>query len=123
MNLITWLADFSRGNCVGICSALIPLILLSTTACGALAYFHQPQRLVNTAYGAVILFCLGMVLHVSSWFAIGVVTPVTFILLGLSLTCAGLSTLVCFFAPQWRSGNLDGLRDLLKEKLIVTPKV
>lgn len=120
MNLITWLANFSRGNCVGICSALVPLILLGTTACGGLTYFRQPRWLVNTAYGAVILFCLAMVLHVSSWFAIGVITPVTFILLGLSLTCAGLSTLVWLFTPQWQSADLDGLRELLKEKLIVT---
>ena len=123
MNLITWLADFSRGNCVGICSALVPLILLSTIACGGMTYFCQPQRLVNTTYGAVIISCLAMVLHVSSWFAIGVITPVTFILLGLSLTCASVSTLVWLFAPQWRSGDLDDFRDLLKEKLIATPKM
>ncbi len=118
MNLITWLADFSRGNCVGICSALVPLILLSTAFCGGVTYFRQPRPIINVAYGAVIVFCSAMVLHVASWFSIGIITPVTFILLGLSLTCVGVSTLVYFLAPQWRSGDFDGLRALLKEKFI-----
>jgi len=114
MNLIHWLADFSRGNCIGICSALVPSILLGTTFCGGLAYFRQARWLINTAFAFTLMACGMMLLHVASWFSIGVVTPVTFILLGLSLTFGGLSTLIWFFSPHWQNSPDYGLKGLLK---------
>lgn len=99
MNLISWLADFSRANCIGICAFLVPTILISTTLFLACFYQQRPRWTLHLSYGAILAAAGVMVLHVASWFSIGVVTPVTFILLGLALSCLSLATVVCFFAP------------------------
>jgi hypothetical protein len=41
-----------------------------------------------------------MGLHVGTWFSIGIITPITFILLGLALTCVSASSLV-YRLPLW----------------------
>ncbi|WP_238546812.1 MULTISPECIES: hypothetical protein [unclassified Synechocystis] len=123
MNLINWLADFSRGNCVGICAFLVPSILLCTTICAGLISLGQPRWSVNTAYIATLASCGVMGLHVASWFTIGVVTPVTFILLGLSLTCGVFTTLLWRFSPQWQWFYNSGLRQMMKAKWPLTSKI
>ncbi|MBE9196245.1 hypothetical protein IQ219_13240 [Synechocystis sp. LEGE 06083] len=123
MNLITWLADFSRGHCVGICAALVPSILLCTTICAGLIALDRPRWSVNTAYVATLVACGVMVLHVASWFSIGVITPVTFILLGLSLSCGSLATLFWRCSPQWQEFYHSGLREIIKAKWPQTLKI
>lgn len=100
MNWITWLADFSRTHCVGICAALVPLMLMATILCLGLAYWQPGRRRIGAAYLMTIAVCGLMVLHVSSWFSIGVVTPITFILLGLSMTCLTAGGLA-WRSPTW----------------------
>ncbi|QUS60677.1 hypothetical protein IQE94_00355 [Synechocystis sp. PCC 7339] len=123
MNLITWLADFSRGQCVGICAALVPSILLCATICAVLIALDRPRWSVNTTYFATLAACGVMVLHVASWFSIGVITPVTFILLGLSLSCGGSATLFWRCSPQWQEFCHSRLREIIKAKWPQTLKI
>lgn len=85
------LLEFSRTNCVAICSFLVPANLLLTLQTIILTGLRRPQSQIRLA---VILACipaLVMVFHVWTWFMIGVVMAPTFILLWLATTCLGLN--------------------------------
>jgi hypothetical protein len=82
------ISELSRTHCVSICAFLVPANLLSTLATLALTVIGRPASQVRIAAGIASLFALVMVLHVSTWFAIGVVQAETFILLSLGATCA-----------------------------------
>ncbi|WP_016873993.1 hypothetical protein ACF3DV_00430 [Chlorogloeopsis fritschii PCC 9212] len=81
------LAEFSRANCVGICAFLVPANLLATILTMIFAALRRPSHQVWQTAGVACLFALVMVLHVYSWFAIGVVMAPTYILLWLAITC------------------------------------
>ncbi|MEB3227901.1 MAG: hypothetical protein VKJ27_05910 [Synechocystis sp.] len=100
MNLIDTLATFSRANCIGICATLVPIMLLSTLSCLGVSYFQRGQFWIKVTYGITLASCVLMGLHVGTWFSIGVITPITFILLGLALTCVSASSLV-YRLPLW----------------------
>ncbi|MDM9381395.1 hypothetical protein QUB80_11845 [Chlorogloeopsis sp. ULAP01] len=81
------LSEFSRVNCVSICAFLVPANLLATILTMIFAALRRPSHQVWQAAGVACLFALVMVLHVYSWFAIGVVMAPTYILLWLAITC------------------------------------
>ncbi|MBK1988696.1 hypothetical protein A0J48_014305 [Sphaerospermopsis aphanizomenoides BCCUSP55] len=81
------LAEFSRANCTGICAFLVPANILATLLTIILAAFNRPTIQIWQAAGFASIFALVMVLHVYTWFMIGVVMLPTFILLGLAITC------------------------------------
>ncbi|MGB7272874.1 MAG: hypothetical protein WBC69_06230 [Geitlerinemataceae cyanobacterium] len=85
------LSEFSRTHCVTICTFLVPANLLLTLATLSLTVLGRPASQVRVAAGTASLFALVMVLHVSTWFAIGVVQAETFILLSLGATCFGVN--------------------------------
>ncbi|MBE9166089.1 hypothetical protein IQ238_00590 [Pleurocapsales cyanobacterium LEGE 06147] len=79
--------EFSRNNCVAICAFLVPANLLITVQILISLAIERPIGQVRIAVALAITFALTLFLHVFTWFAIGVVTPVTFILFGLGTTC------------------------------------
>ncbi|WP_066376683.1 MULTISPECIES: hypothetical protein [unclassified Anabaena] len=81
------LAEFSRTNCVGICAFLVPANLLATLLTIILAVVGRPTFQIWQAASFASIFAVLMVLHVYSWFVIGVVMLPTYILLGLAITC------------------------------------
>jgi hypothetical protein len=81
------LAEFSRTNCIGICAFLVPANLLTTLVTLILAFQQRPSLQVRQSAGIAIAFALVMVLHVYTWFAIGVVMAQTYILLSLGVSC------------------------------------
>ena len=85
--------EFSRHNCVAICSFLVPANLLMTIATLVLVIQQQPLAKVKWSMGLATIFAVTLFLHVSTWFAIGVVTPVTFILFALGMTCLTIDIL------------------------------
>jgi hypothetical protein len=109
MNSIILLANFSRANCVGICATLVPMMLVSTLGCLGFAYFQRGRSWMNVAYAGTIATCMMMGLHVSSWFSVGIVTPITFILFGLSLTCFSASSLA-WGLPLWSKYTLTSVK-------------
>jgi hypothetical protein len=85
------ISELSRTHCVSICTFLVPANLLLTFVTIALTAIGRPASQVRLAAGIASLFALVMVLHVSTWFAIGVVQAETFILLSLGATCFGVN--------------------------------
>ncbi|HIK07369.1 MAG TPA: hypothetical protein IGS40_22200 [Trichormus sp. M33_DOE_039] len=93
------LAEFSRNNCLGICAFLIPANLLTTLLTIILAVVGRPNFQIRQAASFASIFALLMVLHVYSWFIIGVVMPPTYILLGLAITCL-LANVAAIILPK-----------------------
>ena len=79
--------EFSRNNCVAICSFLVPANLFATIATLVLTFNQSPLIQLRYSAAVAIVFALTLFSHVGTWFVIGVITPVTFILTGLGATC------------------------------------
>lgn len=92
--------QFSRNNCVAICAFLVPANLLTTAQTSILLFLQRSPFQVRLSATIAIAFALTLFLHVATWFIIGVVTPVTFILATLGTTCIAINlTLVAFQSP------------------------
>ena len=85
------LSEFSRNHCIAICAFLVPANLLATLQTLILVGFNRPQFQVQRATGIAITCALLMVMHVYTWFAIGVVMSPTYILLSLGSVCLCLN--------------------------------
>lgn len=81
------LAEFSRAYCVSICAFLVPANLVATSLTIAFAVLRRPPVQVWQATGIASIFALAMILHVFTWFQVGVVMAPTYILLWLGSTC------------------------------------
>ena len=92
--------EFSRNNCVTICSFLIPANLLATILTFILSVTGQSLSRICLCLAIAATLAMTLFLHVSTWFAIGVITPVTFILLGLGTTCLLTNVLVFVYRQQ-----------------------
>ncbi|MEO0012342.1 MAG: hypothetical protein RLZZ535_731 [Cyanobacteriota bacterium] len=94
------LFEFSRQNCVAICSFLVPAILLTTIT--TLVLVATGQSLSRMRWSRTIASVLASVLflHVSTWFIVGIITPVTFILFGLGSTCLVVNLIAVAYRQQ-----------------------
>ncbi|MEW5861551.1 MAG: hypothetical protein AB1861_29910 [Cyanobacteriota bacterium] len=81
------LSEFSRAHCIAICAFLVPANLGATISTMVLAALCRPQVQVWRSAGVATVFALVMVLHVFTWFQVGVVMPPTYILLCLGSSC------------------------------------
>lgn len=81
------LFEFSRTNCVAICAFLVPINLLLTTRTIVFTALQRPQSQVQQAAIFACIPAVVMILHVYTWFMIGVVMAPTYILLWLGSTC------------------------------------
>lgn len=97
------LAEFSRNNCIGICAFLVPANILTTLLTMILIFLNRPLGQVWISTGLACLFASVMVLHVYTWFMIGVVMTPTYILLSLAVTCL----LTNLFLIIWRRNSLQ----------------
>lgn len=99
------IAEFSRINCVAICAVLVPLNLISSLFSLIFVGLNLTPNRVRFSAITASLYAIIMLLHVASWFAIGVVRIQTFILLGL----AG----VCLIINAWALFNSSTMRRLI----------
>ncbi|MBD2345285.1 hypothetical protein [Anabaena subtropica] len=81
------LAEFSRNNCLGICAFLVPANILTTLFTIILTILGRPTHRIWQMVSLASIFASLMILHVYTWFMIGVVMSPTYILLGLAITC------------------------------------
>ena len=88
--------QFSRDNCVAICAFLVPANLIATISTIVLLVLQRPVQLRFSATVATA-FALTLFLHIATWFFVGVVTPVTFILAGLGTTCIVINLSIIFY--------------------------
>jgi len=84
---LTTIAEFSRANCLEICAFLVPFNLLATLQTLIFIGLNRPASQIVLIAGFASLYSGLMVLHVFSWFMIGVVMIPTYILLSLGTTC------------------------------------
>ena len=92
--------EFSRHNCVAICSFLVPANLIATIITITLAIKSHSLSAINRSMGFASIFAVTLFIHVSTWFAIGVITPVTFVLFGLGTTCLLINALAIIYRRQ-----------------------
>lgn len=97
------LFEFSRANCAGICTFLVPANILATLLTIILAVLNRPTLPMLPAAGFASALASVMLLHVYTWFVIGVVMLPTYILLGLATTCL-LTNLAMMI---WRRNSLQ----------------
>jgi hypothetical protein len=81
------LAEFSRNNCLGICYFLVPANILTTLLTLIFTVTCRPTYRVRQIAVIASIFAAVMVLHVYTWFSIGIVMMPTYILLSLAITC------------------------------------
>lgn len=81
------ITEFSRNHCVTICAFLVPANLIATLSTMVLAALHRPLSQVLQSATVAAFFAIVMMLHVYTWFSIGVVQLPTYILLWLAITC------------------------------------
>jgi len=109
------LFEFSRTNCVGICALLVPINLLMTSLTLTLTGLGRSSQQVFIAAGVASLFSGIMVLHVLTWFLVGIVMPPTYILLGLGSLCL-VTNLIAFFRQEQ-------IRELLRALVRICTRV
>ncbi len=85
------LADFSRSHCLSICAFLVPANLLTSSVILGLVSWRGEGWLVRAAVGFSSVWASLMLLHVLSWFTIGVVQVPTFVLCGLAVVCLAIN--------------------------------
>jgi hypothetical protein len=80
-------SDVSRGYCVQICAFLVPANLLATIQGLVMMAIDRPlwERLAVGLAGSC--YATLMVLHVATWFAVGVVMAPTYVLMALAVVC------------------------------------
>ena len=94
------LFEFSRQNCVAICSFLVPANLLTTITTLVLVATGQSLTKMRWSRGMDSVLAIALFLHVSTWFMIGIITPVTFILFGLGSTCLVVNLIAVAYRQQ-----------------------
>ena len=92
--------EFSRYHCVTICALLVPANLIATVATLYLVVTNRSRFKMRWSKAIASLFAITLFLHVSTWFIVGIITPVTFILFGLGATCLVANTLAVAYHPE-----------------------
>lgn len=106
-------AEFSRAHCISICAFLVPATLIATSLtiitalCRPLVQVWQIAAIAST-------FAVFMILHVFTWFIVGVVMAPTYILLWLGCSCL-CSNFVAIFIRK-RLANVNNYNLLSLEK-------
>ncbi len=85
------LGDFSRSHCVAICAFLIPANLIATSQTILFVLLKRSPIQIFTISASAIIYALLMIVHVISWFIVGVVMAPTFILIFLGVTCLAIN--------------------------------
>jgi hypothetical protein len=81
------IAEFSRCHCIGICAVLVPTNLLITIVTMFSTALGRSTSTIYVTVGLSILPAIVLLLHVMTWWAIGIVMLPTYILPILAITC------------------------------------
>ncbi len=89
--LIDCLGEFSRAHCLGICAFLVPANLVITVQTLLFVGLGWRRRWVLGIAVPAIAYASAMLLHVLSWYVVGVVMAPTFVLALLGMACLGIN--------------------------------
>lgn len=102
------IGDVSRTHCLAICAVLVPANLLATLQTLIFVGCDRPRPAIRLITSFASLYATLMILHVVTWFVVGVVMLPTFVLSGLGCLCLGLN-LWAIARPQSLSRFLQSL--------------
>jgi hypothetical protein len=108
---INALFEFSRTYCIPICAVLVPVNLLATLQTMLMAGFSRPAWQVQLMATVAILYAGLLILHVLTWWAVGIVMAPTYILSILGSLCIGTNLVAVLYSN--RRMQLIDLRHLL----------
>lgn len=106
------LLEFSHTHCIAICAALVPANLLATLQTVIFTRLCRSQAQVWLTASVASLYALLMVLHVLTWFLIGVVMVPTYVLLLLGTACLSTN-----FWAVTNPASVNSLLDLLQSAI------
>ncbi len=97
--------EFSRNNCVSFCAVLVPANLLLTIITWSLFFLMPKVNYGWVAFSSLLgnTLSLILILHVVSWWTVGVVEAPSFILVFLGGICLTLNLLAMIFAEKLQS--------------------
>ena len=85
------LGEFSRSHCLAICAFLIPANLIATSQTILFTILKRRSLEISIISTTAIIYASLMVMHVVSWFIVGVVMAPTFILTLLGIVCLAIN--------------------------------
>ena len=100
---LTSIVEFSRSHCIGICAVLVPTNLGLAIATMLLVGLNRSARTIYTTVALSVLPAIILLLHVATWWAIGVVMLPTFILPVLATTCLVIQAYALINPQQLRN--------------------
>ncbi|WP_036533344.1 hypothetical protein [Neosynechococcus sphagnicola] len=115
MNSVLPLLEFSHSHCIALCAVLVPFNLLTTLQTLIVVGLGRRAAIVRSAVAIATLGALTLILHVLTWWLVGVVMAPTFILLTLATVCLSLN-LVALCYPWWLSTLLRQGWDVLWQR-------
>ena len=86
------IAEFSRCHCIGICAFLVPTNLFLAMGTMWLVAMDRSTKQIYTIISLSILPAIVLLLHVVTWWIVGVVMLPTFILPLLAVTALSIQT-------------------------------
>lgn len=92
--------EFSRHNCVAICSFLVPANLIATITTLMLVVRGKSLFEIHWSKRIASVLAIALFLHVSTWFIIGVITPVTFVLFSLGTSCLAIDQMAVIYRRE-----------------------
>jgi hypothetical protein len=108
------LFELSRTYCIPMCAALVPANLAATLQTMIFAGFGQFATRAQIMAIAASFYALILLLHVFTWYAIGVVMAPTYILTFLGFLCLSVNICAVLYRmrPNWQPLTLRSLPSL-----------
>ena len=94
------LNEFSRSHCVTICAFLVPANLIATSQTILFTILRRSPIQIFSISTMAIAYATLMILHVISWYIVGVVMAPTFILMFLGITCLIINCIAIWLKQQ-----------------------
>lgn len=94
------LFELSRTHCIAICAVLVPANLSATLQTILFVGFGRSAAQVQIMASGASFYALLLLLHVFTWFAIGVVMAPTYILTFLGCLCLSVNVCALLYVKQ-----------------------
>lgn len=94
------ICEFSRSHCIAICAFLVPANLLATLQTLIFMGLGTPKLQIRVMAAIASCYATVMILHVVSWFIVGVVMAPTYILLALASLCLSINIWGIVHSPR-----------------------
>ena len=94
------ICEFSRNHCIAICAFLVPANILATLQTLIFMGLGTQKLQIRVMAAIASFYATVMILHVVSWFLVGVVMAPTYILLALASLCLSVNVWGIVHSPR-----------------------